>query len=77
MKLYFVRFASFICSCQKKIFTYKVIMIHDQYDVMPFLSHLFVCLFSTVYPEEFLPTYHSIKEGAKVTKTQLVSHNNN
>ncbi|TMS02881.1 Anoctamin-6 [Larimichthys crocea] len=28
-----------------------------------------------VYPEEFLPTYHSIKEGAKVVKAQLVEYN--
>ncbi|KAM9705278.1 anoctamin-6 [Menidia menidia] len=28
-----------------------------------------------VYPQEFLPTYHSIKEGGKVTKTHLVDFN--
>uniref|UniRef100_A0A4W6CL04 Anoctamin n=1 Tax=Lates calcarifer TaxID=8187 RepID=A0A4W6CL04_LATCA len=28
-----------------------------------------------VYPEEFLPTYHSIKEGTRVTKTQLEEFN--
>ncbi|KAK1906435.1 Anthranilate phosphoribosyltransferase [Dissostichus eleginoides] len=26
-----------------------------------------------VYPEEFLPTYHSIEEGATVNKARLVS----
>ncbi|XP_034528964.1 anoctamin-6 isoform X2 [Notolabrus celidotus] len=31
---------------------------------------------STVYPEEFLPTYHSIKEGAEVAKAQLAEFNN-
>ncbi len=36
---------------------------------------LFV-LFFTVYPEEFLPTYHSIKEGTEVTKVFLVSQRN-
>ncbi|XP_034528962.1 anoctamin-6 isoform X1 [Notolabrus celidotus] len=29
-----------------------------------------------VYPEEFLPTYHSIKEGAEVAKAQLAEFNN-
>ncbi|KAM6962138.1 anoctamin-6 [Tautogolabrus adspersus] len=28
-----------------------------------------------VYPEEFLPTYHSIKEGAKIAKAQLAEFN--
>lgn len=34
--------------------------------------HAFVHIFK-VYPEEFLPTYHSIKEGATITKALLVS----
>lgn len=36
-------------------------------------SSFFLFILFAVYPEEFLPTYHSIKDGGNVIKAQEVS----
>lgn len=41
--------------------------------IMSVFTNMCLVCFFPVYPEEFLPTYQSIKEGATVAKAHLVS----